>query len=143
MDKNKVLAAELVLVNDRLKFSGKAGENEPVAIDYIPPLGDNLGYTSLELFLLSLSSCIASSVLTFLRRMNKQISYFGINAQGFRREQHPTCFSKILIEMQFKSPDLQTADVEKVIKLSEETYCPVLAMIKGNVQVENKIVINP
>jgi putative redox protein len=139
MDKNKMFKAELVLVNDRLLFSGKAGNNEPVAVDYMPPLGDKLGYTSLELFLLSFSSCLASSVLTFLRRMNKTISGFGINAQGFRKEEHPTCFSKILVELNFNSPDLKTSDAEKVIKMSEETYCPVWAMIKGNVEVESRI----
>jgi putative redox protein len=74
MDKSKELISSIRLINDKLHFEGTAGDSIPVSIDYTPPLGDNLGYTSLELLLLSLSSCIGSSVLTFLRKMRKTIT---------------------------------------------------------------------
>ena len=44
IDKSKELNTSIRLVNNRLNFIGTAGENEPVSIDYILPLGDNLGY---------------------------------------------------------------------------------------------------
>jgi len=136
MDKSKELNASVTLVNDKLHFKTKVGENEPISIDYTPPLGDNLGYTSLELFLLSLSSCIGSSVLTFLRKMRKTITGFEIHSRGIRREEHPTCFKTILLTIDLKSSDTSVEDLKKVVKLSEDTYCPVWAMIKGNVDVE-------
>lgn len=68
-DKSKELTASIKLLNEKLHFQGMVDGNEPISIDYTPPLGDNLGYTSLELLLLSLSSCVGSAVLTFLRRM--------------------------------------------------------------------------
>jgi len=136
MDKSKELNASVTLVNDKLHFKTKVGENEPISIDYTPPLGDNLGYTSLELFLLSLSSCIGSSVLTFLRKMRKTITGFEIHSRGIRREEHPTCFKTILLTIVLKSFDTSVEDLKKVVKLSEDTYCPVWAMIKGNVDVE-------
>jgi putative redox protein len=137
-DKSKELNASITLVNDKLHFETKVGENKPISIDYTPPLGDNLGYTSLELFLLSLSSCVGSSVLTFLRKMRKTISGFEIHSKGIRREEHPTCFKSILLTIDLKSDDTTAEDLNKVIKLSEDTYCPVWAMIKGNVEVEIK-----
>jgi putative redox protein len=136
MDKSKELNASVTLVNDKLHFKTKVGENEPISIDYTPPLGDNLGYTSLELFLLSLSSCLGSSVLTFLRKMRKTITRFEIHSRGIRREEHPTCFKTILLIIDLKSSDTSVEDLKKVVKLSEDTYCPVWAMIKGNVDVE-------
>jgi putative redox protein len=136
--KSKELSASLILVNDKLHFRSQAGENEPISIDYTPPLGDNLGYTSLELFLLSISSCIGSSVLTFLRKMRKSITGFEIHSKGIRREEHPTCFKLILLTINLESADTTEEDIIKVIKLSEDTYCPVWAMIKGNVKVEIK-----
>jgi putative redox protein len=138
IDKSKELNASITLVNDRLHFKTIVGENEPISIDYTPPLGDNLGYTSLELFLLSLSSCVGSSVLTFLRKMRKTITGFEIHSRGIRREEHPTCFKSILLTIDLKSDDTTDEDLNKVIKLSEDTYCPVWAMIKGNVEVEIK-----
>ena len=137
-DKLKELNASITLINDRLHFKATAGENEPISIDYTPPLGDNLGYTSLELLLLSLSSCIGSSVLTFLRKMRKTITRFEIHSKGIRKEEHPTCFSSITLTIDLETNDTTAEDLNKVIKLSEDTYCPVLAMIKGNVAVEIK-----
>lgn len=137
-----MLEAKLSLINNKLHFIGESGQNEPVHIDYIQPLGDGEGYTSLQLFLLSLGSCAGSSVLTFLRKMKKNIKECEIKAYGQRRQEHPTCFGKIMIEFIIRSEDVQPADLDKVIALSEETYCPVWAMIKGNVIVETKYTIN-
>jgi putative redox protein len=134
-DKSKELITSINLLNNKLHFEGTVYENDPVHIDYTPPLGDNLGYTSLELFLLSLSSCLGSSVLTFLRKMNKKIDGLKIISTGIRKQEHPTAFKSVSLHLKIKSPDAQAMDIDKVIKLSEDTYCPVLSMIKGNVQV--------
>lgn len=141
-DKSKELTASLTLVNEKLNFIGKVNGNSPVSIDYTPPLGDNLGYTSLELLLMSLSSCMGSAVLTFLRRMNKTIVKCEMNAKGYRREEHPTGFRKVIVEFAFTSPDLSREEVLKVLGLAEEKYCPVWSMIKGNCEVETQITIN-
>lgn len=72
IDKSKELKTSIQLINEKLHFKGKVDGNNPVSIDYTPPFGDNLGYTSLELFLLSLSSCIGSAILVILRKMKKK-----------------------------------------------------------------------
>jgi putative redox protein len=142
-DKSKELNTSITLINEKLHFKAKVGDNEPISIDYTPPLGDNLGYTSLELLLLSLSSCVGSAVLTFLRKMRKTINGCEIQANGIRKEEHPTCFKSILLTINLKSADITEDDMKKVIKLSEDTYCPVWAMLKGNVEVEVKYNIVP
>ena len=135
-DKSKELHASVKLVNNKLLFEGAVVGNEPISIDYIPPLGDNMGYTSLELLLLSLSSCVGSAVLTFLRKMQKTITACEISAVGTRREEHPTGFKTILLFIKLHSPDTSEAELNKVLKLSEETYCPVWAMLRGNVEMK-------
>jgi len=142
IDKSKELNTSIRLVNNRLNFIGTAGENEPVSIDYILPLGDNLGYTSLELLLLSLTSCLGSAILTFLRKMNKTITGCEIHAKGLRNEEHPTGFKNIFVEIALNSTDVAEDDMIKVIKLSEEKYCPVWSMLKGNVDIEVHFEIN-
>lgn len=134
-DKSKELTTSIRLLNEKLHFEGNVDGNEPVSIDYTPPLGDNLGYTSLELLLLSLSSCVGSAVLSFLRRMQKTITACDITAKGIRREEHPTGFSSISLYISLTSVNTTSDDLNKVLKLSEETYCPVWAMLKGNVEV--------
>jgi putative redox protein len=141
-DKSKELSTTIKLVNNKLHFTGTAGDNAPVSIDYIPPLGDDLGYTSLELLLLSLSSCLGSAMLTFLRRMNKVVTNYEILAKGLRREEHPTGFKNIHLDITLTSPDVTEEDVKKVIGMAEEKYCPVWAMIKGNTTVDTTFTIN-
>jgi putative redox protein len=63
------LQAAVELINNKVKFKGTAKSNIQVFIDYNQPIGDGEGYTSLELLLLSLASCSATSVLTLLRRI--------------------------------------------------------------------------
>jgi putative redox protein len=140
-DKFKELSTTVKLINDRLNFSGIVEGNNPISIDYIPPLGDNLGYTSLELLLLSLSSCLGSAMLLFLRRMGKTISEFDITAKGERNEDHPTGFKRILMTIHLKSPDVNEADLKKVVGLAEGKYCPVWSMIKGNVDINLEYII--
>lgn len=142
-DKLKELNTSVKLVNDKLLFMGTADNNEPVSIDYIAPLGDDMGYTSLELFLLSFSSCLGSALLTLLRRMQKSISNLEIKAKGLRNEDHPTGFKSIHLHIYLTSSDTSNSDVQKVIGLAEEKYCPVWAMIKGNTIIETTIAIIP
>ncbi len=135
-DKSKEQSASIRLINDKLHFAGSAGDNDLISIDYISPLGDNMGYTSLELLLLSLSSCLGSVLLTLLRRMNKNIEEFDIQANGIRNEEHPTGFSLITLNIKVVSHDITEEDMEKVIPLAGDKYCPVWSMIKGNTAVE-------
>jgi putative redox protein len=85
--------------------------------------------------LLSLSTCIGSAVLVFLRKMQKSISEFEITAKGIRNEEHPTGFKNILLDIHLKSADVNEDDLKKVLALAEDKYCPVWSMIKGNVTV--------
>jgi putative redox protein len=141
-DKSKELNSVIRLVNDKLNFTGSVAGNNPISIDYIAPLGDDLGYTSLELLLLSFSSCLGSAMLTFLRRMNRNITDFEIKAKGLRNEEHPTGFKSIHLYISLRSPDVTEQDVNKVIALSEDKYCPVWSMIRGNTAIETTFAIN-
>jgi putative redox protein len=141
IDKSKELEAKLVLLNNKLHFNGTVEGNQPISIDYIPPIGDGLGYTSLELLLLSFASCLGSALLTFLRRMQKNITGFEIKANGVRNTEHPTGFKTITLEIIIKSDNTTEVEVIKLIKMAEETYCPVWAMVKGNVKIETVVVI--
>ena len=129
------LEASVNLLNNKLHFLGKAGENEPVHLDYTAPIGDNLGYMPLQIFLMSLAACAGGSVLYLLRREGKIITGLDVRATGTRRMTHPTSFSKIVLDFEIKSDGLTDMVMQKAISDSEETYCPIWAMIKNNVEV--------
>ncbi|MFA6366923.1 MAG: OsmC family protein [Bacteroidales bacterium] len=136
IDKSKEVISSIELINDKINFKGEVETNQPVLIDYIPPYGDGNGYTSLELFLLSLSSCLGTSVLTLIRRTGKSVTSLKIDSKGYRKTEHPTSFKMIELKLYIKSLNVENIDVDKAIKLSEDMLCPVWNMIKGNVEVK-------
>lgn len=129
------LRASAELINDKMMFRCTSGENPAVITDYTAPLGDGQGHTSLELFLASLCSCLGGTAAIFLRKMGKDVGGITVDAKGVRRTEHPTSFETIDLFVSVVSGDAQDADVARVLKMAEETYCPVVAMIKGNVDV--------
>lgn len=135
IDKSKEIISSIELINDKLNFRGGVEDNQPVLIDYVPPYGDGNGYTSLELFLLSLSSCLGSSILSLIRRGGKTVQGLKIESKGYRKAEHPTSFKTVELKIFIKSLNVESIDVDKAIKVSEDMLCPVWNMIKGNVEV--------
>lgn len=103
-------------------------------MDYISPFGDNLGYTSLELLLISLASCYRSALALLLRKMGKTVTGLEIEARGTRKQEHPTGFKTITIRFVIETNAVD-ADIDKALRLAEDRFCPVYAMIKGNVEI--------
>ena len=129
------LTVSVNLINEKVKFKATSRSNPEIVLDYTPPIGDGEGYTSLELLLISLASCCGTSITLLLRKMRKNVSGLQINARGNRREQHPTSFDKIFIEICLNSTDAEASDMDRVLKLSEESICPVWNMLKNNVEI--------
>ncbi|KAF0144215.1 MAG: hypothetical protein FD156_2031 [Nitrospirae bacterium] len=116
-------------------LKGKAHTGHEVQIDYIPPFGGDDGILPMELLLISLAGCSLHTVLFLLRKMGKSTNKFEVHAVGQRQSEHPTVFTSIELLYLLKGDDLDASSVEKAIKLSEETYCPVWAMLKNNVAI--------
>lgn len=129
------LEVSVTLANEKVQFTGVAQSNPAITIDYVPPLGDGQGYMPLELLLISLAACSGSTVATLLRRAGQSVAGLEVRAAGVRRQAHPTSFERILLEFRLTSADATAADVEQAIRISEETVCPVWAMLKNNVEI--------
>lgn len=133
---NELLNADIRLINNGIKFSCISNGNPEIITDYYPPLGNNEGYKPLELFLISFGTCVSGTIIPLLRMSKKSIEKYSVEIEGTRRNEHPTSFEKIKISILVFSKDLEDLDLEKAIKMSEDKYCPVWAMIKNNVEVE-------
>lgn len=136
------LTASASLMNEKVRFKGVSRSNPEIILDYTPPIGDGEGYTSLELVLVSLASCSGTAIALLLRRMRKDVTALTINVSGSRREQHPTYFERIHLEINLVSKDAEDADLEKVLRMSEESICPVWNMLKGNVEISYEFKIS-
>lgn len=128
------LSAQVIL-QEKVRFTGRAGSEQAVVIDYPAPLGDGAGLMPLELLLLSLAGCSGQPVLVFLRKMEQLVQGLEVHAYGQRREEHPTILTNIALEFVVHGVDLDPALVARAIALSEERYCPIWAMLKTGTKI--------
>ena len=129
------LETQTKLVNNKVRFSGTSRNNPAVFMDYFPPIGDGVGYTGLEMLLLSLSGCSSTAITSLLQKMNKTVTGLTVDASGLRQETAPYAFSRIDLLFTLNSPDAGESDMEKAIHQTEISMCPVWAMLKGNVDI--------
>jgi putative redox protein len=132
------------LTNEKVRFAGVSTSNpdRPIVFDYKPPIGDGQGYNGLELLLISFAGCSGTAIAFLLRKMGKTVSRLKVQAKGLRREQPPIKFEKISLEFIVDSGDAQDKDIQRAIRLAEESVCPVWQMIKNNVEVTTGYKIN-
>jgi putative redox protein len=124
-----------------MHFQGAAGFAHDVPIDHGPPLGAGEGITPLELTLMSLAACGAQTVISLLVKMRQDVKSFSVRTVGTKQEEHPRVFTEIRLEFRVEGAALDRALVEKAVRLSEEKYCPVWAMLKKSAAVLPSITI--
>jgi putative redox protein len=139
---SNLLEAKIQLLNEGVKFKSVVEGKPEIITDYLPPYGDGLSVLPLELFLISFGTCAGGVITPMLKRMGKQIQGLQIIIQGKRREEHPLCFEEIKLKISVDSVDVTEEDLKKAVKLAEEKFCPVWAMIKGNVIVTYELYAN-
>jgi len=91
-------------------------------------------FTPMELFLVSLAGCTAMDVQYVLERQRHELEYFKITANGKRRDEDPRSYESIDLEYVVKGKNVRKEVVERAIRLSQEKYCSVRAMVKDSVK---------
>ncbi len=127
----------IATLEGKLRFSVRTGSGRIVVVDYPPPLGEGEGLMPSEALLASLAACCGQVVASLLRKMDQSISGLEVRAAGERREEHPTTFTAIDLEIAVSGKDLDPAKVEKAIALAEEKYSPVWAMLRASVPIRS------
>jgi putative redox protein len=91
-------------------------------------------FTPMELFLIALAGCSAMDVQWIMHRQRQKVDKFDITVIGVRHEEDPKYYESIDINYSFIGIGLRKAAVERAIRLSQEKYCSVRAMIKDSVK---------
>ena len=124
------------LVNQKVKFTGvsKTNPDTPIAIDYLPPLGDGEGFLGLELLVMSFAGCVSTAIVGLLRIMNKNISAYKMDVTGIKNEQ-PLSLQKIHFAVVVESNDINQDEIQNVLKMAEQ-ISPVWIAIRNNVDID-------
>jgi putative redox protein len=103
--------------------------------------GQGLGPRPKGLTLTSLAGCTAMDVLSILRKMQVEPEGFSVEAESDLTEDHPKVFERIVLTYRFKGKNLPRAKLEKAIKLSQDRYCGVSAMLQKATPIDWELLI--
>ena len=125
------ISAKLKWSNE-LKFDVEIAEGRALELNSTQEMGR--AFTPMELFLVSLAGCTAMDVQWILEKQRLRIDKMEISVRGIRREEDPKYYEKIDLEYSIVGQDVKKSAVERAIRLSQEKYCSVRAMLNDNVK---------
>jgi putative redox protein len=117
---------------ESLKFTVETGSGRVVELNSTETMGN--AFTPMELFLFAVAGCTAMDVSWILERERQKVEKFEISARGTRREEDPKYYETIDLEYRIKGKEIRKDAVERAIRLSQDEYCSVRAMINQKVK---------
>ncbi len=89
------------------------------------------GPKPIELIAVGLAGCTAFDVITVLRqKYHQKITGYQVRVEADQTERPPQVFTAVRIHHMVTGIDIDPAAIEEAIRLSEEKYCSVGAMLK-------------
>jgi putative redox protein len=88
-----------------------------------------IGATPVDALLAALGGCAAMDVIDILRKKRQPVGGYRVIVDGDRREQHPRVFTRITVHHVVSGRGVSETAVREAIRLSDEKYCSVHAML--------------
>jgi putative redox protein len=126
-----MLSAKVVLTqplkSDR-QFVATTGSQHHLVLD---DAAGGTGPKPIELVAVALAGCTAFDVITVLRqKYNQQVTGYEVRVEADQAERPPQVFATARIHHVVTGFDIDPKAVEEAIRLSEDKYCSVGAMVK-------------
>lgn len=139
-DANSKVTSKVTL-KEGMFFTGEL-EGFEIPLDADPDFGGKgKGPKPKGLALTSLLGCTSMDVISILRKMRAEPEEFWVEAETELTEEHPKTYKHIYLTFHFKGGKVDQNKAERAVKLSQEQYCGVAAMLKKACPVDYKIVI--
>ena len=117
------------------RFLGTATSNHAVPLD----AGSVKSAPSpMELVLIGLCGCTASDVVSILRKKRQPFTGLEVRAQAERAPDPPQVYTVIRLTYRVSGP-VERKAMEDAVRLSEEKYCSVSAMLKKTARITTVI----
>lgn len=130
-----------VTLKDKMHFMGDL-QGFQIPLDAAEEFGgQGKGMRPKELSLTSLAGCTAMDVISILRKMQIEPDAFTVEADSELTDTHPRIFAWIKLTYRLRGKDIPYAKVEKAVKLSQDRYCGVSAMLSKSTRIDWEIQI--
>ena len=94
------------------------------------------GAKPIELVAVALAGCTAFDVINILRKKRQRVTGYEVHVEAEQVGEPPQVFSRVRIRHLIRGYDVDRGAVEAAIRLSEEKYCSVGAMVRKTAEFE-------
>ncbi|MDP9159335.1 MAG: OsmC family protein [Acidobacteriota bacterium] len=116
---------------DGLRFTGEAGSGFPLIVD-----GERkTGASPMELVLIGLCACTGYDVASILRKKREPFTSLEVRAEADRAADPPTVYTDIRLVYRVGG-EVSPKAMEGAVRLSEEKYCSVSAMLQKTAKIK-------
>jgi putative redox protein len=127
---------------DGMRFVATDGTGHSIVMDASKQGGgEGSGFSPLQLLLAALGGCTGIDIVDIMRKQRQQVDDLEIIVTGQRAEEHPRVYKNIYVEYRFNGKDVKEKAVQRAIRLSEDKYCSVGAMLKAKASMTSSYVI--
>jgi putative redox protein len=121
---------------DGERFVGNASSGHAMVID--SDRERNTAAGPMELVLIGLCACTATDVVSILRKKREPFSGVHVRAEAERAKEPPTVYTSVKL-IYTVSGRVSRKAVEDAVRLSEEKYCSVSAMLKCTARIATEV----
>ena len=125
--------------SDGERFVANASSGHAIVID--SDRQRNTAAGPMELVLMGLCACTATDVVSILRKKRESFTGLEVRAEAERAQQPPTVYTSIKLIYTVTGQTSRKA-VEDAVRLSEEKYCSVSAMLKCTARITTEIQVH-
>lgn len=122
------------------QFVATSGTGHHILID---DAAGNTGAKPIELVAIALAGCTAFDVIGILRKKRQEVTGYEVTVEADQTPDPPQVFTKVRIHHIVTGVDIAEHAVRDAIRLSEEKYCSVGAMVKKSAEIESTYEIVP
>jgi len=110
------------------QFAATTGSEHHILLD---DAAGGTGPKPIELVAVGLAGCTAFDVITVLRqKFHQKVTGYEVRVEADQAERPPQVFTSVRIHHVVTGFEIDPAAIEQAIRLSEEKYCSVGAMVK-------------
>src|ERR1700678_64276 len=116
---------------DKDRFVGQASSRHAMVID---AGAEKTANSPMEVVLLALCGCTSSDVVGILRKKREPFTGLEVRAEGERADSYPTVYTSIRLTYRVRG-EVSKKGMEDAVRLSQQKYCSVSAMLEKTAKI--------
>ena len=136
------MKAQVTWTGPGYRLVGETGDGPAIVLDSKGgTYGTHSGLTPVELVLVGLAGCTAMDVVSIMAKKRQPMTNMQVKVDAENADQHPMVFTKIHITYIAHGSGIDEKALSRAIKLSEDRYCSVQAMLRSTAEISSSFEI--